>query len=120
MAEWWRGAVVYQVYPRSFRDANGDGVGDLAGVRQGLDYIASLGVDAVWLSPFYKSPMRDFGYDVSDYRDIDPMFGTLRDFDAMVAEAHERGLKVIIDQVWSHSSNEHPWFIDSRASKESV
>jgi alpha-glucosidase len=118
MVEWWRGAVVYQVYPRSFLDTNADGVGDLPGVRKGLDHIASLGVDAIWLSPFYKSPMKDFGYDVSDYRDIDPMFGTLADFDALLAEAHARGLKVIIDQVWSHSSNQHPWFLESSASRD--
>jgi alpha-glucosidase len=118
MAEWWRGAVVYQVYPRSFLDTNADGVGDLDGVRAGLDYIASLGVDAIWLSPFFKSPMKDFGYDVSDYRDVDPMFGTLADFDALLAEAHARGLKVIIDQVWSHSSDQHPWFIESAASRD--
>jgi alpha-glucosidase len=120
MVEWWRGAVVYQIYPRSFLDTNGDGVGDLAGVRRGLDYIASLGVDAIWLSPFYKSPMKDFGYDVSDYRDIDPMFGTLADFDALLAEAHARGLKVIVDQVWSHSSDRHPWFIESSASRDNA
>src|ERR1700722_8682852 len=104
MAEWWRGAVFYQVYPRSFRDSGADGVGDLDGVRRGLDYIASLGVDAIWLSPcFVSPPMKDYGYDVSDYRDVDPLFGTLEDFDALLLEAHARGLKVIIDQVWSHS-----------------
>ncbi len=118
MAEWWRGAVVYQIYPRSFLDSNGDGVGDLGGVRRGLAYIASLGVDAIWLSPFYRSPMKDFGYDVSDYRDVDPMFGTLAEFDQLLAEAHGLGLKVIIDQVWSHSSDKHPWFIESSASRE--
>jgi alpha-glucosidase len=118
MADWWRGAVVYQVYPRSFLDTNADGVGDLPGVRRGLDYIASLGVDALWLSPFYKSPMKDFGYDVSDYRDVDPMFGTLSDFDTLLGEAHARGLKVIIDQVWSHSSEKHPWFIESSSSRD--
>ena len=110
MAEWWRGAVIYQIYPRSFLDTNGDGVGDLEGIRRRLDYVASLGVDAVWLSPFYTSPMKDFGYDVSDYCDVDPMFGTLDDFDAVLAEAHTRGLKLIIDQVWSHTSDKHPWF----------
>jgi alpha-glucosidase len=118
MADWWRGAVVYQIYPRSFLDTNADGVGDLAGVRGGLDYIASLGVDALWLSPFYRSPMKDFGYDVSDYRDVDPMFGSLADFDALLAEAHARGLKVIVDQVWSHSSDKHPWFVESSASRD--
>src|SRR5580658_5890295 len=119
MSEWWRGAVVYQVYPRSFRDANGDGVGDLAGVRAGFDYIASLGVAAIWLSPFYRSPMKDFGYDVHDYRDVDPLFSTLADFEALLAEAHAKGLKVIIDQVWSHTSDQHPWFIESSVSRES-
>lgn len=118
MAEWWRGAVVYQIYPRSFLDLNADGIGDLAGVRRGLDYIASLGVDAIWLSPFFKSPMKDYGYDVCDYRDVDPMFGSLADFDAMLNEAHARGLKVIIDQVWSHTSDQHPWFIESSSSRE--
>ena len=87
MAEWWRGAVFYQIYPRSFLDSDGDGIGDLGGVRRGLDYIASLGVDAIWLSPFFKSPMKDFGYDVSDYRDVDPMFGSLADFDALLTRA---------------------------------
>src|ERR1700726_914517 len=117
MAEWWRGAVIYQIYPRSFLDANGDGVGDLPGVIQALDYVASLGVEAIWLSPFYASPMKDFGYDVSDYRDVDPMFGTLADFDRLLGEAHARGLKVIIDQVWSHASDQHPWFAESAASR---
>jgi alpha-glucosidase len=118
MAEWWRGAVVYQIYPRSFLDTNADGVGDLEGIRRGLPYVASLGVDAVWLSPFFASPMKDFGYDVSDYRDVDPMFGTLADFDAMLAEAHALGLKVIIDQVWSHTSDQHPWFLESDSSPD--
>jgi alpha-glucosidase len=111
---WWRGAVLYQIYPRSFMDASGDGIGDLKGIASRLDYIKSLGVDGVWLSPFFKSPMRDFGYDVSDYRDVDPMFGTLADFDALLAAAHERNLKVIIDQVWSHTSSDHEWFQQSR------
>src|ERR1700749_3550074 len=102
--DWWRGAVIYQIYPRSFLDTNGDGIGDLKGVAAKLDYIKSLGVDGVWLSPFFKSPMRGFGYDGSDYRDVDPMFGSLKDFDALVATAHARGLKVIIDQVYSHTS----------------
>ncbi|HEX3918717.1 MAG TPA: alpha-amylase family glycosyl hydrolase [Caulobacteraceae bacterium] len=116
--DWWRGAVVYQIYPRSFLDTTGDGVGDLTGIRRGLAYVASLGVDAVWLSPFFKSPMKDFGYDVSDYRDVDPMFGTLAEFDTLVAEAHALGLKVIIDQVWSHSSDKHPWFAESSSSRD--
>jgi alpha-glucosidase len=118
MPQWWRGAVIYQVYPRSFRDSSGDGVGDLRGVIAGLDHIASLGVDALWLSPFYRSPMKDFGYDVSDYRDVDPQFGTLADFDELLVQAHRRGLKVIVDQVWSHSSSEHAWFKASAASRD--
>ena len=117
MADWWRGAAIYQIYPRSFLDTNGDGVGDLAGVIQGLNYVASLGVEALWLSPFYASPMKDFGYDVSDYRDVDPMFGTLADFDRLLVEAHARGLKVVIDQVWSHTSDQHAWFRESAASR---
>ncbi|MFD1880458.1 alpha-amylase family glycosyl hydrolase [Paracoccus pacificus] len=113
-AEWWRGSVTYQVYPRSFQDDDGDGIGDLQGITRRLPYIADLGVDAVWLSPVFTSPMADMGYDVSDYRDIDPVFGTLADFDALVARAHELGLKVIIDQVISHSSDQHPLFRSSR------
>ena len=114
---WWRGATIYQVYPRSFADSNGDGVGDLAGITAHLDYIAGLGVDMVWLSPFFKSPMRDFGYDVADYCDVDPIFGSLGDFDALISRAHALGLKVIIDQVYAHTSDEHNWFKDSRASR---
>jgi len=116
--EWWRGAVLYQIYPRSFRDLDGDGVGDLAGILEKLDYVASLGVDGVWLSPFFASPMKDFGYDVSDYRAVDPLFGTMADFDAVLAKAHALGLKVIIDQVWSHTSDQHPWFIESAAARD--
>ncbi|MEY9162719.1 alpha-glucosidase [Sinorhizobium fredii] len=115
--DWWRGAVIYQVYPRSFQDTDGDGIGDLRGVTERLSHIASLGVDAIWLSPFFKSPQADMGYDVSDYCDVDPMFGTLADFDAMMAEAHRLGLKVIIDQVISHTSDRHPWFVESRSSR---
>lgn len=115
---WWRGAVIYQVYPRSFQDSNGDGIGDLKGVTARLPYLAELGVDAVWLSPFFKSPMKDFGYDVSDYCDVDPMFGTLADFKAMVDRAHDLGVKIIIDQVLSHTSEMHPWFAESRSSKD--
>jgi alpha-glucosidase len=109
-APWWRRGTIYQVYPRSFQDANGDGVGDLAGVRERLPYLRRLGVDAVWLSPFYVSPMADFGYDVADHCDVDPLFGTLADFDALAAEAHRLGLRVILDYVPNHTSIEHPWF----------
>ena len=115
--DWWRGAAIYQIYPRSFADTNGDGVGDLPGITAHLDHVASLGVDAIWLSPFFTSPMLDFGYDVSDYCDVDPIFGTLADFDALVARAHELGLKVLIDQVYSHSSDRHPWFLESRSDR---
>lgn len=118
MENWWRGAALYQVYPRSFADGNGDGVGDLAGITARLPYIARLGVDGVWISPFFPSPMRDFGYDVSDYRGVAPIFGTLEDFDALVARAHALGLKVVIDQVWSHTAAEHPWFEESRQSRD--
>lgn len=110
--EWWRGAVIYQIYPRSFLDTNADGIGDLPGITQKLEYIASLGVDAIWISPFFKSPMKDFGYDVSDYRDIDPLFGTLDDFKALLKKAHSLNLKIIIDLVLSHTSDQHPWFRD--------
>ena len=116
-AEWWRGAVVYQVYPRSFADTNGDGVGDLPGVTRNLEHIASLGVDAIWISPFFTSPMRDFGYDVADYCDVDPVFGTLADFDRLVARAHGLGLKIITDLVFAHTSDRHGWFHDSRQSR---
>ena len=111
---WWRGAVIYHIYLRSFLDSNDDGIGDLIGACAKLDHIASLGVDAVWLSPFFTSPMDDFGYDVSDYCDVDPTFGTLEDFDAIIKKAHDLGLKIIIDQVYSHSSDQHPWFNESR------
>ena len=115
---WWRGAVIYQIYPRSFMDANNDGIGDLQGVITKLPYIKSLGVDAIWISPFFKSPMKDFGYDISDYRDIDPMFGTMDDFDQLMAHAKSMDIKVIIDQVLSHTSDQHPWFIESRESRD--
>ena len=117
--EWWHEGVIYQIYPRSFMDSNGDGIGDLAGVASRLDYLArTLGIDAVWISPFYTSPMADFGYDVADYTDVDPIFGTLEDFDALVARAHELGLRVIIDWVPNHSSYLHPWFVESRSSRD--
>ena len=114
---WWQGASVYQIYPRSFADSNDDGVGDLLGITARLEHVASLGVDAVWLSPFFTSPMRDFGYDVADYCDVDPIFGTLADFDALLARAHELGLRVIIDQVFAHTSDQHPWFKSSRTQR---
>ena len=115
---WWRGAVIYQIYPRSFQDSNGDGIGDLPGITARLDHVASLGVDAIWISPFFRSPMKDFGYDVTDYRDVDPIFGTLADFDALLARAHQLGLKVMIDQVLSHTSDQHAWFQESRLSRD--
>ncbi|MEL4391227.1 alpha-glucosidase [Shewanella xiamenensis] len=114
---WWRGAVIYQVYPRSLLDTNGDGVGDLRGIITKLDYIASLNVDAIWISPFFKSPMADFGYDISDYREVDPLFGSMQDFDELIEKAHQRGIKVIIDQVLSHTSDQHAWFIESRENR---
>ncbi len=118
VTDWWRGAVIYQIYPRSFADTNDDGIGDLPGITQKLDYVAWLGVDAIWLSPFFKSPMKDFGYDVADYCDVDPIFGTLADFDALIEKAHLLGLKVIIDQVYSHTSDQHRWFAESRSSRD--
>ena len=117
-SDWWRGAVIYQIYPRSFMDSNGDGIGDLPGITSRLDHVASLGVDAIWVSPFFRSPMKDFGYDVSDYRAVDPLFGTLADFDAMLARMHALGLKLIIDQVLSHTSDQHAWFAESRSSRD--
>ena len=114
---WWQSGVVYQVYPRSFQDSNGDGVGDLPGVLARLDHHSALGVDAVWISPIYPSPMADFGYDVSDYTGIDPVFGSLEDFDRLVSAAHARGLRVILDYVPNHSSDRHPWFVESRSSR---
>lgn len=116
--DWWRGAVIYQVYPRSFCDSNGDGVGDIRGIINKLDYVQDLGVDAIWISPFFKSPMKDFGYDISDYRDVDPLFGCLDDFDDLILEARKRGLKIMIDQVLSHTSDQHHWFEESRRSRD--
>ncbi|HEY2685024.1 MAG TPA: alpha-amylase family glycosyl hydrolase [Steroidobacteraceae bacterium] len=115
---WWQGSVIYQIYPRSFQDTDGDGIGDLPGIIRRLDYVANLGIDAIWISPFFKSPMADFGYDISDYRQVDPLFGTLADFDELLREAHRRNLKVMIDQVLSHTSIEHAWFQASRQNRE--
>ena len=118
--QWWQRGVIYEVYPRSFQDSNGDGVGDLRGIRQRLDYLAWLGVDIVWIPPVYPSPMADFGYDVSNYVDIDPLFGSLQDMDDLLAHAHELGLKVLIDFVPNHTSDQHPWFIEARSSRNSA
>ncbi|OAM77638.1 alpha-glucosidase [Devosia elaeis] len=120
MTEWWRGGVIYQVYPRSFQDSNGDGVGDLAGIIDRLDYIASLGVDCIWLSPITQSPQADMGYDVSDYIQVDPLFGSLQDFDLLIERAHALGLKVIMDQVVSHTSSQHAWFLESSVSRDNA
>ena len=114
---WWEPGVIYQVYPRSFQDSNGDGIGDLAGIATRLEHLAWLGVDAIWISPIFRSPMADFGYDVADYRDIDPVFGTLADFDRLVEAAHARGIRVLLDFVPNHSSDLHPWFLESRSSR---
>ena len=116
---WWERGVVYQIYPRSFQDSDGDGVGDLAGIERRLDYLTALGVDAIWLSPIFPSPMADFGYDVSDYCGVDPLFGSLADFDRLLAAAHARGLKLLLDFVPNHSSDQHPWFVESRSSRDS-
>ena len=115
---WWRDGVIYQIYPRSFADRNGDGIGDLVGITSQLDYLADLGIDAIWLSPIYPSPDKDFGYDVSNYVDVDPRFGTLADFDALVTEAHKHKIHVILDLVLNHTSDQHPWFLESRASRD--
>lgn len=118
MTEWWRDATIYQIYPRSFQDTSGDGVGDLVGIRQRLSHVRELGADAVWLSPVFESPMKDFGYDVSDYRAIDPLFGDMADFDALLAAAHEQDLKLLLDFVPNHSSDQHAWFAESRSSRD--
>jgi alpha-glucosidase len=117
-APWWQTGVIYQIYPRSFQDTNGDGVGDLKGIERRLDYLVGLGVDAIWISPIYPSPMADFGYDVADYRDVDPLFGTLADFDDLLAKAHAQGLRILLDFVPNHTSVQHRWFIESRASRD--
>src|SRR6201990_2516807 len=112
---WFKSAVVYQIYPRSFADSDGDGIGDLGGIAAHLDHLAELGVDVLWLSPVYPSPQDDAGYDISDYRDIDSTFGTLEQFDALLAQIHARGMRLVMDLVVNHTSDEHPWFVDSRA-----
>jgi len=114
---WWKHAVIYEIYPRSFLDSNGDGIGDLNGIAQRLDYLQSLGVDALWLSPIYSSPQVDFGYDISDYENIDPQYGTLADFDRLVAEAKKRNVRIIMDMVMNHTSDLHKWFVESKSSK---
>src|SRR6187200_2722581 len=116
---WWQRGAIYQIYPRSFADSDGDGVGDLPGITGRLDHIGALGAEAIWLSPFYRSPMADFGYDVADYRDVDPVFGTLADFDALLEAAHARGIRVVVDWVPNHSSDQHEWFRESRSSRDS-
>src|SRR5258708_4584697 len=117
-SEWWKRAVIYQIYPRSFLDLSGDGIGDLAGIAAKLDYLVKLGVVAIWISPIFPSPMKDFGYDVANYLEIDPIFGTLTDFDYLLAEAHRRGLRVLLDFVPNHTSDQHEWFQESRRSKD--
>ena len=111
---WWRDGVIYQIYPRSFNDTNGNGLGDLAGITARLDYLAELGVDALWLSPFYPTPDADFGYDISDHVDVDPRFGALDNFDKLVEESHKKGIRIILDLVLNHVSDQHPWFQESR------
>ena len=117
---WWERGIIYQIYPRSFKDGNGDGVGDLRGIESRLDYLQWLGIDAIWISPIFPSPMADFGYDVSNYTDIDPLFGTLADFDTLLTEVHRRGMKLLLDYVPNHTSDRHPWFIESRAARTSA
>src|ERR1700722_15983769 len=114
---WWQSAVIYEVYPRSFQDSNGDGIGDLDGIIQRLDYLVGLGVGAIWIAPIYRSPMADFGYDVADYCDVDPIFGKLADLETLIDQAHDKGIKVILDMIPNHTSDEHDWFRQSRQSK---
>src|SRR5215472_12395253 len=116
---WWRHAVIYEIYPRSFQDSSGDGIGDLNGIAQRLDYLEALGVDAIWITPFYPSPQVDFGYDISDYQAIDPVYGTLADFDRLVAEAGRHHIRVILDMVLNHTSDKHPWFVAAAGSRDS-
>ena len=117
-AQWWQTGVIYQIYPRSFQDTNADGIGDLRGIAARLPYLTSLGVDAIWISPFYPSPMADFGYDVADYTNVDPLFGTLADFDELLRQAHATNLRIILDFVPNHTSDQHPWFVASCSSRE--
>jgi oligo-1,6-glucosidase len=117
--QWWKSAVVYQIYPRSFADADGDGIGDIPGIITRLDYLAALGIDVLWLSPVYPSPQDDAGYDISDYQGIDPVFGTLADFDALLDATHRHGMKLVMDLVVNHTSDEHPWFVESRSRRDS-
>ncbi len=119
VGEWWREAVIYQIYPRSFQDTDGDGIGDIAGITRRLGYLEQLGVDAIWLSPIYPSPMADYGYDVSDYRDVDTVFGDLKTLKTLIAEGRRRGMKVILDYVPNHTSDRHPWFLESRSPRAS-
>ena len=114
--KWWENAVIYQIYPRSFQDSNDDGIGDLKGITSRLNYLSELGVDAIWISPFFKSPQKDFGYDVSDYYNINPEYGSLEDFELLISKAHNLTLKVMLDIVPAHCSSEHPWFVESRSS----
>ena len=116
--KWWQNAVIYQLYPRSFQDSNGDGIGDLQGIISRLDYLGTLGVDAIWLSPVCRSPQDDNGYDISDYQDIDPMFGTLKDMEELISEAGKRGIRIIMDLVLNHTSDEHPWFVEAKSGRE--
>ena len=119
MSDWWKKAVIYQIYPRSFQDTSDNGIGDLKGIANRIDHISSLGVDAIWLSPFFKSPMKDMGYDVSNYIEVDPLFGCMDDLEFLISLAHQKNIKVIIDQVLSHSSDQHEAFLNSRASRDS-
>src|SRR5689334_13835851 len=115
---WWQTGIIYQIYPRSFQDSSGDGVGDLQGIIQRLDYLQWLGITAIWISPIYPSPMADFGYDISDYKGIHPLFGSMQDFDDLLKAIHDRGMKLILDLVPNHSSDQHPWFLESRSSRD--
>jgi len=117
---WWRRGIFYQIYPRSFQDTNADGIGDLRGIINRLPYLKKLGIDAIWLSPIFPSPMADFGYDISDYTGVDPLFGTIADLDALIEATHQAGLKLILDLVPNHTSNQHPWFVESRKSRKSA